>query len=151
PGADSDIRPHAGRRTPPPPGPHPCARLVPRGRVDRHRLARDHGERRAQWQQRRGGGAPSTRPPARLPFPLSSAGGDPAGGGMTAIFRGAPPGPSSTAHRGETVIPAIDTADVAALLTRGRALTTPVLRSAVDRLAPPMDTVAAYHFGWIDA
>ncbi|MYR82794.1 polyprenyl synthetase family protein [Streptomyces sp. SID5466] len=44
-----------------------------------------------------------------------------------------------------------DTADVTALLERGRALSAPVLRAAVDRLAPPMDTVAAYHFGWIDA
>ncbi|MEV7791925.1 polyprenyl synthetase family protein [Streptomyces sp. NPDC087512] len=43
------------------------------------------------------------------------------------------------------------TVDVTALLERGRTLTTPVLRAAVDRLAPPMDTVAAYHFGWIDA
>ncbi|MER5375526.1 polyprenyl synthetase family protein [Streptomyces sp. NPDC002553] len=41
--------------------------------------------------------------------------------------------------------------DVAALLERGRTLATPVLRAAVDRLAAPMDTVAAYHFGWIDA
>ncbi|MFB7599624.1 polyprenyl synthetase family protein [Streptomyces sp. NPDC056160] len=41
--------------------------------------------------------------------------------------------------------------DVSALLERGRTLATPVLREAVDRLAPPMDTVAAYHFGWIDA
>lgn len=41
--------------------------------------------------------------------------------------------------------------DVSALLERGRTLATPVLRAAVDRLAPPMDTVAAYHFGWIDA
>ncbi|MFG3350652.1 polyprenyl synthetase family protein [Streptomyces sp. NPDC048001] len=41
--------------------------------------------------------------------------------------------------------------DIAALLERGRALSTPVLRAAVDRLAAPMDTVAAYHFGWIDA
>lgn len=40
---------------------------------------------------------------------------------------------------------------VSALLERGRTLATPVLRAAVDRLAPPMDTVAAYHFGWIDA
>ncbi len=40
---------------------------------------------------------------------------------------------------------------VAALLERGRTLSTPVLRAAVDRLAPPMNTVAAYHFGWIDA
>ncbi|WP_370415872.1 polyprenyl synthetase family protein [Streptomyces fradiae] len=63
----------------------------------------------------------------------------------------------STGTRGETVPtvppgnPAVDTADVAALLERGRALSTPVMRAAVDRLAPPMDTVAAYHFGWIDA
>lgn len=66
-------------------------------------------------------------------------------------------GPMSTAERGETVPtvppanPAVDTADVFALLERGRALSTPVLRAAVGRLAPPMDTVAAYHFGWIDA
>lgn len=66
--------------------------------------------------------------------------------------------PSGTATRGETVPPvppaptaARETAvDVAALLERGRTLATPVLRAAVDRLAPPMDTVAAYHFGWID-
>ncbi|MFF0434077.1 polyprenyl synthetase family protein [Streptomyces sp. NPDC004327] len=63
----------------------------------------------------------------------------------------------STGTRGETVPtvppgnPGVDTADVAALLERGRALSTPVMRAAVDRLAPPMDTVAAYHFGWIDA
>ncbi|MGW6457326.1 polyprenyl synthetase family protein [Streptomyces sp. NPDC055078] len=50
--------------------------------------------------------------------------------------------------------PADDTAgsvDIIALLERARALSTPVLRAAVDRLQPPMDTVAAYHFGWIDA
>lgn len=50
--------------------------------------------------------------------------------------------------------PADDTAadvDIVALLERGRTMSTPVLRAAVDRLAPPMDTVAAYHFGWIDA
>jgi geranylgeranyl diphosphate synthase type I len=47
--------------------------------------------------------------------------------------------------------PAVDAAEVAALLDRGRTLSTPVLRAAVDRLAKPMDTVAAYHFGWIDA
>ncbi|MGV9573221.1 polyprenyl synthetase family protein [Streptomyces nigra] len=41
--------------------------------------------------------------------------------------------------------------DVTALLERGRTLATPVLRTAIDRLAPPMDTVSAYHFGWIDA
>ncbi len=46
---------------------------------------------------------------------------------------------------------AADAVDVTALLERGRTLATPVLRAAVDRLAPPMDTVAAYHFGWIDA
>ncbi|MFH8366959.1 polyprenyl synthetase family protein [Streptomyces sp. NPDC018031] len=57
-------------------------------------------------------------------------------------------------NRGEPVTPvtpAVDTAGVAALLERGRTLTTPVLRAAVARLAPPMDAVAAYHFGWIDA
>lgn len=42
-------------------------------------------------------------------------------------------------------------ADAPALLERGRTLAMPVLRAAIDRLAPPMDTVAAYHFGWIDA
>lgn len=40
---------------------------------------------------------------------------------------------------------------VTASLERGRTMTTPVLRAAVERLAPPMNTVAAYHFGWIDA
>jgi geranylgeranyl diphosphate synthase type I len=50
------------------------------------------------------------------------------------------------ATRGENV-----TADsVIGLLENGRILTTPVLRAAVARLVPPMDTVAAYHFGWID-
>ncbi|PSJ30272.1 dimethylallyltranstransferase [Streptosporangium nondiastaticum] len=61
---------------------------------------------------------------------------------------------TSTTTRGETVtsaIPAVDTAGVNAMLERGRTLATPVLRAAVERLAPPMDTVAAYHFGWIDA
>ncbi|MCB5164035.1 polyprenyl synthetase family protein [Streptomyces bambusae] len=42
-------------------------------------------------------------------------------------------------------------AEVLALLERGRTLSTPVLRAAVETLAPPMDTVSAYHFGWIDA
>nr|WP_223189241.1 polyprenyl synthetase family protein [Streptomyces sp. TRM68416] len=37
------------------------------------------------------------------------------------------------------------------MLERGRTLASPVLRAAIDRLAPPMDTVSAYHFGWIDA
>ncbi|TQF07763.1 polyprenyl synthetase family protein [Kitasatospora acidiphila] len=36
------------------------------------------------------------------------------------------------------------------LLARGRTLCTPPLRSAVARLASPMDAVAAYHFGWTD-
>ncbi|MDX3232478.1 polyprenyl synthetase family protein [Streptomyces sp. ME19-01-6] len=61
---------------------------------------------------------------------------------------------TTTQNQGETVtpaIPAVDTAGVIALLQRGRTLATPMLRAAVDRLAPPMDTVAAYHFGWIDA
>ncbi|WP_059005937.1 polyprenyl synthetase family protein [Streptomyces specialis] len=42
-------------------------------------------------------------------------------------------------------------AAVPALLERARALVAPALRAAVGRLAPPMNTVAAYHFGWIDA
>ncbi|MGW1616583.1 polyprenyl synthetase family protein [Streptomyces sp. NPDC002285] len=37
-----------------------------------------------------------------------------------------------------------------ALLERGRTLCTPRLREAVGRLAAPMDTIGAYHFGWID-
>nr|WP_234308332.1 MULTISPECIES: polyprenyl synthetase family protein [unclassified Streptomyces] len=45
----------------------------------------------------------------------------------------------------------VEKADTVALLERGRTLSTPALRDAVDRLAAPMDTVAAYHFGWIDA
>ncbi|MEN3583434.1 MULTISPECIES: polyprenyl synthetase family protein [unclassified Streptomyces] len=54
-----------------------------------------------------------------------------------------------TASPAETADPRTGV-DVTALLERGRTLATPVLRAAVDRLAPPMDTVAAYHFGWID-
>ncbi|MDH6109163.1 geranylgeranyl diphosphate synthase type I [Kitasatospora sp. MAP12-15] len=41
-------------------------------------------------------------------------------------------------------------ASVAELLASGRRLCTPPLRAAVARLAPPMDAVAAYHFGWTD-
>ncbi|MEY9969214.1 geranylgeranyl diphosphate synthase type I [Streptacidiphilus sp. MAP12-16] len=41
--------------------------------------------------------------------------------------------------------------DVQSLLERGRTLCTPVLREAIGRLAPPMDRVSAYHFGWTDA
>jgi geranylgeranyl diphosphate synthase, type I len=44
----------------------------------------------------------------------------------------------------------VDDTSVSALLKRGRTLATPMLRATVERLAPPMDTVAAYHFGWID-
>ncbi|QPP05607.1 polyprenyl synthetase family protein [Streptomyces bathyalis] len=44
----------------------------------------------------------------------------------------------------------VDNTSVSALLERGKRLATPLLRAAVERLAPPMDTVAAYHFGWID-
>ncbi|WP_432138751.1 MULTISPECIES: polyprenyl synthetase family protein [unclassified Streptomyces] len=78
---------------------------------------------------------------------------------MRTDLRGTDPRTSGTATRGETVptVPPASTAarrtavDVSALLERARTLATPVLRAAVDRLAPPMDTVAAYHFGWIDA
>lgn len=65
----------------------------------------------------------------------------------------------STGTKGETVptVPPAPKAargtavDVTALLERGRTLATPVLRTAINRLAAPMDTVSAYHFGWIDA
>ena len=46
--------------------------------------------------------------------------------------------------------PTEEAVSVPALLERGRTLCTPRLREAVGRLAAPMDTVAAYHFGWID-
>lgn len=55
--------------------------------------------------------------------------------------------PVTTANQNTVV----DDTSVSALLERGRRLATPGLRAAVARLAPPMDTVAAYHFGWIDA
>ncbi|MFF1448090.1 polyprenyl synthetase family protein [Streptomyces sp. NPDC058274] len=76
---------------------------------------------------------------------------------MTLDLPGTGPRTPGIATRGETVptVPPAETAadavDVTALLERGRTLATPVLRAAVDRLAAPMDTVAAYHFGWIDA
>src|SRR5688572_11053981 len=78
---------------------------------------------------------------------------------MTLDLQGAGPrmsGSAGTVGKGE-IVPTVpsgkpaDAVDVSALLERGRTLSTPVLRAAVDRLAPPMDTVAAYHFGWIDA
>lgn len=62
-----------------------------------------------------------------------------------------------SANPAEHTAPGIERADgaagvdIAALLERAREMSAPVLRAAVDRLAPPMDTVAAYHFGWIDA
>lgn len=43
-----------------------------------------------------------------------------------------------------------DAPSVLDLLARGRTLCTPPMREAVARLAAPMDTVGAYHFGWID-
>ncbi|PBC71496.1 geranylgeranyl diphosphate synthase type I [Streptomyces sp. TLI_235] len=43
-----------------------------------------------------------------------------------------------------------DTPSVLDLLARGRTMCTPSLRATVARLAAPMDTVGAYHFGWID-
>lgn len=78
---------------------------------------------------------------------------------MTLDLSGAGSRTPRIANRGETVptVPPASTpargtsVDVTALLGRGRTLATPVLRAAIDRLAPPMNTVAAYHFGWIDA
>lgn len=65
---------------------------------------------------------------------------------MTSAIRG-----ENVTAGNEQMTAGVDRATVTALLERGRELSTPVLRAAVDRLAPPMDTVAAYHFGWIDA
>ncbi|WP_424210993.1 polyprenyl synthetase family protein [Streptomyces sp. BI20] len=66
--------------------------------------------------------------------------------------RGEPlnPGNPAVGHASPAA-PSAERVDVLALLERGRTLSTPVLREAVSRLAAPMDTVAAYHFGWIDA
>ncbi|MDX3238348.1 polyprenyl synthetase family protein [Streptomyces sp. ME03-5709C] len=65
---------------------------------------------------------------------------------MTSAIRG-----ENVTAGNEQMTAGVDRGTVTALLERGRELSTPVLRAAVDRLAPPMDTVAAYHFGWIDA
>jgi geranylgeranyl diphosphate synthase type I len=100
---------------------------------------------------------------------MSSLGVSSASGSFDAVGIAGPPGgkafPStavstasatSTEHRRDFVTTAkqrtvVDNASVSALLERGRRLATPALRAAVNRLEPPMDTVAAYHFGWIDA
>ncbi|HEV7627701.1 MAG TPA: polyprenyl synthetase family protein, partial [Streptomyces sp.] len=66
-------------------------------------------------------------------------------GGTADTERGGDP---VTTAKADTVV---DETSVSALLERGRRLATPKLRAAVAQLAPPMDTVAAYHFGWIDA
>ena len=63
PGAHRDIRAHPRRRPAQARRPHPSSRPVPGRSVDRHRLARDHGERRAQRVQRRGRRARRPRPP----------------------------------------------------------------------------------------
>ncbi|AUG81232.1 dimethylallyltranstransferase [Kitasatospora sp. MMS16-BH015] len=55
---------------------------------------------------------------------------------------------TGTAARAAT--PLKEVPSVPELLAQARALCTPALRSAVARLAAPMDTVGAYHFGWID-
>ncbi|WP_371670911.1 polyprenyl synthetase family protein [Streptomyces sp. NBC_00289] len=46
--------------------------------------------------------------------------------------------------------PCVPPLAVPVLLDRGRSLCMPPLREAVARLAAPIDTVAAYHFGWTD-
>ena len=63
----------------------------------------------------------------------------------------AAPRPEGTEPAQPSDVPHLPPHAVVELLERSRALTTPALRAAVERLAPPMDTVAAYHFGWIDA
>ncbi|MGW9440051.1 polyprenyl synthetase family protein [Streptomyces sp. NPDC055607] len=39
---------------------------------------------------------------------------------------------------------------VPALLERGRTLCAPLLQEVVARLAPPLDAIGSYHFGWTD-
>ncbi|CAM5269766.1 hypothetical protein SFIMM107S_07531 [Streptomyces griseus] len=63
PGAHGDVRPHPRRRTAAARRPHPVRRPVPGRRVDRDRLARDHGGCRAQRRQCRRRGALQPRPP----------------------------------------------------------------------------------------
>jgi len=76
----------------------------------------------------------------------TAAAGDPAADGLNdANGEGA-----SVVSRSDQAV-AGEAVDVASLLERGRTLCTPVLREAVARLAPPMDKVSAYHFGWTDA
>ncbi|WP_443135023.1 polyprenyl synthetase family protein [Kitasatospora sp. CB01950] len=74
----------------------------------------------------------------------------------TDIAPGRPPFAAGQTYREGTHVEARtgstvrDTPTVLDLLARGRTLCTPPMREAVARLAAPMDTVAAYHFGWID-
>src|SRR5690606_32363617 len=153
PGTPRHVRSRPRRRTAQARRPHRGARAVPGGRLDRHRVARDHGGRGPQRSRRGGRRAGHPRPaPPRSPLRAR-------GGGLMLRQSGAAgrrtPG---TATRGETVptVPPASKAarrtavDVSALLERGRTLAMPVLRAAVDRLAPPMDAVASYHFGWTD-
>lgn len=67
------------------------------------------------------------------------------------VIAGVSGSPANAAAKPPTTTDAVARAGVTELLERGRALSIPVLRAAVGRLAPPMDTVASYHFGWIDA
>ncbi|GAA4993288.1 polyprenyl synthetase family protein [Kitasatospora paranensis] len=76
----------------------------------------------------------------------------------TEIAPGLPAVPAGPSHGEGTFVEARtqaagsvqDTPSVLDLLARGRTMCTPSLRAAVARLAAPMDTVGAYHFGWID-
>jgi geranylgeranyl diphosphate synthase type I len=67
------------------------------------------------------------------------------------VTAGAPGRARHPVAKPPTTAAGVGRAEVTELLERGRVLSTPVLRAAVARLAPPMDTVASYHFGWIDA
>ena len=82
PGAHRDVRPGPRRRPAAARRPHQRARPVPGRCVDRHRLARDHGRRRAQRAHRG-----SRRPLAKRPPACDSASrrrrGDAQGGGMS--------------------------------------------------------------------
>lgn len=101
---------------------------------------------------------PAAGDPARAAGPVAGPAGRP---GLIDIAS-ARPSPAARHHQGEgthvesrtgTAVGGTAHAEpvsVPELLARSRTLCTPPLKAAVARLAAPMDTVAAYHFGWID-
>ena len=136
------LRPQAGTRSPaccwpvrgrPPAGPRrwraPCAAGTPPPTP----RSRETGPA-SRWTAATGGGHDDARRPYRNQQNRSGRGN----------VRGGTPqhGRGTDRNGGPAAVPE--------LLARGRTLCTPPLRAAVARLAPPMDAVAAYHFGWTD-